>query len=266
MWETQWCFHIQSQSQSWLATFQTLSSFVHLVTTVLTRQFHAIFQRSLRVWRPSCPQKQSSYWYTRSRLPSLPWMTSLLSPTLPTHKSSAKWTIYTQMRASESASGEHLRVKSSKGSHISYFLSYSQFLPFLLLSLHGVNPYWKFQQGVFYAVTTSGKGLFIFEPEYQRTEECPLPWGQSGVGSSNTHGDSCAQWSSNFPGPPEAAWLRDQGAKAEEHEGPTYSPTRWLWEPSDRPEDTFCCQTKGGGTDTINLYLKGNLNLCRHWW
>lgn len=40
-------FNIQSQSQSWLATFQVLSSFVHLVTTVLTRQFHTIFKGPL---------------------------------------------------------------------------------------------------------------------------------------------------------------------------------------------------------------------------
>ena len=26
-------------------------------------------------------------------------------------------------------------------------------------------------------------------------------------------------------GPPEAVWLRDQGARAEEHKGPTCSPT-----------------------------------------
>lgn len=149
-------------------------------------------------------------------------MTSYFLPTLPTHKSSAKWTIYTQMHASESASGEHLRVKTCKGSHISYFWSYSQFLPFLLLSLHGVNPYWKFQQGVFYAVTTQGRATAIWawisEDRRASSPEAKV------VGRSSTHGDSCAQWSSTLSGPPEAVWLRDQAARTEEHEGPTLLP------------------------------------------
>lgn len=271
MWETQWCLHSESISIV-ISHISDAQQFRAPSDHCVDQAVPCCLSKVPQAWRPRCPQKQSSYWYPRSRLPSLPRMTSLLSPTLPTHKSSAKWTIYTQRCASESASGERKlrhggsQSASSKGSHISYFLSYSQFLPFLLLFLHGVHPYWKFQQVVFYAVTTSGKGLFIFEPEYQKTGECPLPWGQSGDGRSSTRGDSCAHWGSNFPGPPEAVWLGDQGARAEENEGPTYFPKRWLQEPSDWPEDSFYHQTKGGGTDTINLYLKRNLNLCRHWW
>ena len=220
MWETQWCLHSESIS--------IVIGHISDAQQFRAPSYHSVDQAVPCSFKgpsgmvPQLPTEAIFLLIHRSRLPSLPRMTSLLSPTLPTHKSSAKRTIYTQRCASESASGEHKlrhsgsQPASSKGSHISYFLSYSQFLPFLLLFLHGVNPYWKFQQGVFYAVTTLGKGLFIFEPEYQRTEECPLPWGQSGEGRSSTHGDSYAHWGSKFPGhQKQCCWgTRGQGQRS----------------------------------------------------
>ena len=262
--------YIQSRSPSWLATFQMLSSFVHLVTTVLTRQFHAIFRRSLRYGAPAA-HRSNLLTDTPGLdfLPSPEWLLYfhqhfLRTNHLPSELFTLRGVPLSQLLGNINwHSGS--QPASSKGSHTSCFLSHSRFLPFLLLFLHGVNPYWKFQQGVCYAVTTSGKGLFIFEPEYQRTEECPLPWGQSGEGGSSTRGDSCAHWaassrgtSSSVAGGPRG---EDRGAL-----GPYLLSPRWLWEPPDWPEGTFYHQTKGGGTDTINLYLKGNLNLCRHWW
>ena len=213
--------YIQSRSPSWLATFQMLSSFVHLVTTVLTRQFHAIFRRSLRYGAPAA-HRSNLLTDTPGLdfLPSPEWLLYFHQHFLRTNHLPSELFTLRGVPLSQLLGNINWHSGSqparSKGSHTAYFLSHSRFLPFLLLFLHGVNPYWKFQQGVCYAVTTSGKGLFIFEPEYQRTEECPLPWGQSGEGGSSTV-ETAVPTGQQVPGAPAAVLLGDQGARAEEH-------------------------------------------------